>query len=314
MFGSASAQHATYSATSTAAYGQGGPVGAFEIAPDDRIGTPLKRRRLRAFLIRIVMLSVLGGSGYGLYEYQSIWMPWVTELTRERTAVITAKSSAGSQPPLPPLVQSPGAPIEPGSAAGPPVSGPAKPAGEALSPKPPAASSDAQRATAALPIIEPIKPQDAKSTAPSAAGASATVAAAAAPAASVPRASTPYQAPSETAGPAGSSAALNLRRAGAAGLHPDLSSVILARLSPADFQNAGAAINRAVTDVADDDVLVWPKQRKAGEAQFRVHFVAGAEQGCRRYVVTIAKDGWLTTALPMEKCGVRRKEARAQKS
>jgi hypothetical protein len=31
--------------------------------------------------------------------------------------------------------------------------------------------------------------------------------------------------------------------------------------------------------------------------------VQGAAPACRRYVVTITKDGWLTTALPMEKCG-----------
>jgi hypothetical protein len=39
---------------------------------------------------------------------------------------------------------------------------------------------------------------------------------------------------------------------------------------------------------------------------FQVRFVAGAAPGCRRYVVTVTKDGWLTTALPMEKCGPKR--------
>jgi hypothetical protein len=91
-------------------------------------------------------------------------------------------------------------------------------------------------------------------------------------------------------------------RAAAVGLHPELSRVLLARLSPTDYRNAGIAIQTAITDTPDNAVFAWPRQRKPELALFRVRFVAGAAPGCRRYVVTVVKDGWLTTALPMEKC------------
>jgi hypothetical protein len=60
-------------------------------------------------------------------------------------------------------------------------------------------------------------------------------------------------------------------------------------------------------------VYVWPRQRKPEHALFRVRFVQGAAPGCRRYVVTITKDGWLTTALPMEKCEVTQAGRHARK-
>jgi len=49
-------------------------------------------------------------------------------------------------------------------------------------------------------------------------------------------------------------------------------------------------------------VFVWPRQRKPELALFEVRFVPGAAPHCRRYVVTVTKDGWSTTAPPMEKC------------
>jgi hypothetical protein len=94
-------------------------------------------------------------------------------------------------------------------------------------------------------------------------------------------------------------------RAEAVGLHPDLSRVLLARLSPTDYRNAGIAIQTAVAETPDSAVFVWPRQRKPELALFQVRFVPGAAPGCRRYVVTVTKDGWLTTALPMEKCGTQ---------
>lgn len=95
------------------------------------------------------------------------------------------------------------------------------------------------------------------------------------------------------------------KRAVAAGLHPDLSRVLLARLSPTDFRNAGVAIQTAVAETPDDGVFVWPRERKPELALFQVRFVAGAAPDCRRYVVSVTKDGWLTTALPMEKCATQ---------
>lgn len=93
------------------------------------------------------------------------------------------------------------------------------------------------------------------------------------------------------------------RRAASVGLHPELSPVLLARLSAADYRNAEVAIKSALSETPDDGVYVWPRQRKPEHALFEVRFVQGAAPSCRRYVVTITKDRWLTTALPMEKCG-----------
>jgi hypothetical protein len=85
---------------------------------------------------------------------------------------------------------------------------------------------------------------------------------------------------------------------------------LLARLSPTDYRNAGIAIQTALAETADSAVFVWPRQRKPAHALFRVHFVPGAAPDCRRYVVTVAKDGWSTTALPMEKCEAQPRRAR----
>jgi hypothetical protein len=93
------------------------------------------------------------------------------------------------------------------------------------------------------------------------------------------------------------------KRAVAAGLHPDLSRVLLARLSATDYRNARYAVDTAIAKTGNEDVLVWPRQRKPEQALFRVHFVMGAAPQCRRYVVTVVKDGWTTTAPAMERCG-----------
>jgi len=95
------------------------------------------------------------------------------------------------------------------------------------------------------------------------------------------------------------------RRASAAGLHPDISRSLLTRLSPADFRNAGAAIDTAVAQTPDAGTFVWPRQRRPEQALFQVRFVPGAAPDCRRYVVTVTKDRWSTTALPMERCGTK---------
>lgn len=98
-------------------------------------------------------------------------------------------------------------------------------------------------------------------------------------------------------------------RAEAAGLHPGLSRAVLARFSPTDFRNARTAINTAVARTPDNGTFIWPRRREPGRALFKVHFVAGAPPDCRRYVVTVTMAGWTTTALPMEKCGVRARVA-----
>jgi hypothetical protein len=92
-------------------------------------------------------------------------------------------------------------------------------------------------------------------------------------------------------------------RAAAAGLHPDLSRALLSRLSPTDYSNARIAVDTAVAKTPDSGTFVWPPQRRPELALFQVRFVAGAAPNCRRYVVTVTKDRWSTTAAPMEKCG-----------
>lgn len=95
----------------------------------------------------------------------------------------------------------------------------------------------------------------------------------------------------------------NQKRALAAGLHPDVSKALLARLTQADYSNARSAVENALLQPSDD-ASAWPRAgAKAGAALFEIKFVAGAAPGCRRYVVVITKDRWSTTAPPMEKCG-----------
>jgi hypothetical protein len=96
-------------------------------------------------------------------------------------------------------------------------------------------------------------------------------------------------------------------RALAAGLHPGLSRALLTRLSDADFRNAEIAIKTAIVETRDKQVFEYPKKRAADLALFQVKFVPGVTADCRRYVVMVTKDRWLTTAMPMEKCGVKMK-------
>jgi hypothetical protein len=119
--------------------------------------------------------------------------------------------------------------------------------------------------------------------------------------AAVPPPATPYEEPPNA--PSADPADPHRMRAEAVGLHPGLSRVLLERLSPTDYRNAGFAIRTALAETPDSGVFVWPRQREPELALFQVRFVKGAAPGCRRYVVTITKDRWSTTALPMERCG-----------
>ncbi len=95
------------------------------------------------------------------------------------------------------------------------------------------------------------------------------------------------------------------KRAAAVGLHPDLSRALLKRMSDTDYRNAGIAIKTALADTTGTEAFVYPPEPKAKLARFEVHFVPGAASTCRRYVVTVTKDRWSTTARPMEKCGFK---------
>jgi surface antigen len=131
---------------------------------------------------------------------------------------------------------------------------------------------------------------------------------------SLPSAATPYvEAKPEPLGPVKPDPSEpNQVKAVAAGLHPGLSRVLLARMSAADYRNAGIAIKTALARAPSEAVLVWPDKPEPGEAVFEVRFVQSADQSCRRYVVTIAKSGWATTALPMEKCDSRAFQAKRE--
>jgi hypothetical protein len=72
-----------------------------------------------------------------------------------------------------------------------------------------------------------------------------------------------------------------------------------------DYKNAGTAIRKALAEAGDSDKFVWPRETGKKLAVFQVHFVTGATAPCRRYIVTIVKNGWTTTAPPMEKCGIK---------
>lgn len=102
------------------------------------------------------------------------------------------------------------------------------------------------------------------------------------------------------------------KRAIAVGLHPELSRVLLARLSATDYRNAGIAITKAIAETPDTGILIWPSDRSGDLAQFQVGFVPGISPACRRYVVKVSKDGWLTTAPPMERCGAKLAKAPAR--
>jgi len=104
------------------------------------------------------------------------------------------------------------------------------------------------------------------------------------------------------------------KKAEAVGLHPELSRAVLESLTPTDFRNAAIAIKKAIAETPEDGVLVWPPKPARGLARFRIHFVPGISHACRRYVVAVAKSGWLTTALPMERCGVKPRTARPHRA
>jgi hypothetical protein len=104
------------------------------------------------------------------------------------------------------------------------------------------------------------------------------------------------------------------KKAEAAGLHPELSRAVLESLTPTDFRNAAIAIKKAIAETPEDGALVWPAKPVRGLARFRVHFVPGISPACRRYVVAVAKSGWLTTALPMERCGVKPRMAKSHRA
>lgn len=259
-------------------YGGAGNYAYGELSPGERIGAPLASRRRKAIVRLLVAALIAGGGWWAMQDDQAI--------LRERLLAEAAAVYASLNRMLP----SPGEPA-------------------ALAAATPALPPITERTTTTTAFNAPSAPdaQPASSktaTMPNAAAGTAGApakTAALSPAAKGADGAAASSLPPPTIDPADP----HQKRASAVGLHPDLSRVLLARLSDADYRNAGVAIKTALAETADDGVFVWPRQRKPEFALFKVHFVPGGAPDCRRYVVTVTKDGWLTTALPMEKCGAK---------
>ena len=253
-------------------------IDAFEVGFDaeERAGRPMPRRRFRVAR-RLMAVAILGGAAWATYQDPALWSrAWTFAAPLASGLFETAsKSPAPTEKPvdtLPPIA--PPAEAKPSQHAALPARPEPPTTPKLIDPIPAAVATIA-------PVPTPTKPAQVNATA-----------------------SKPYTAPPPKA--------LDPKqaRAQAAGLHPDLPPSVLAKLSEADFETVATAIRKALAETDDAEVLIWPARPRAQAAQFRISFVEGENAGCRRYVVAIGKDGWQTTALPVEKCGVKRSAGR----
>lgn len=230
----------------------------------------------RAWLV----ILMLGGTGWGWMQLPEMAKATIHEAVVSALSTLVAQLTSGraSQPAAAPeMVQTPASPQMPASLDAQEIAqAPGAQAGTQIS-QDPAAATVGDEGDAAEPSSE------------NAAGGE--------------ESKTAERLPPPTVDPADRHAA----RALAAGLHPDLSRVLLKKLTAADYANARKAITSALAGTPDDGTYIWPREADRKHAQFEVRFVAGAPKDCRRYVVTIIKDRWSTTARAMEKCvsGVR---------
>lgn len=275
---------AVQSVARAAAYGDfdlENSLAATQLSPDDRIGAPYRQSSRRASRWgTLILLASLGGAWatFGLSPDLTEWLALLGPVPASSPA--PTPTASGAAPPAPPLPTAQVEPTPPDPAPQPVVVATPEPLPAPSSVIEPAATPE--KSAGSVKSVSPIT--------------TASLAAPGAPPA------LSRQAPL-TAEPAPPPVDPLQKRAVAVGLHPDLSRSLLERLSSADYRNAAVAIKTALAEPSDTAVVAWPKQRKAEHALFKVRFVAGAAPGCRRYVVTITKDGWLTTALPVEKCG-----------
>jgi len=280
----------------------------WDVQPSDRVGPPLARRRGK-LIVRggIVMLS-LAGAGWAYLDGDSMRATWArasTSAMELASSVLERRNSGQASAPVEPRTQSTLPHVEPAStpaAAEPPpqpLPAASPPVMEAAAP--PAAPAASSATPTGVVIETPKLSRD------PAAGPAAKEEVSREPATPV---TTPY---TETPAQPAKTASLEpyQKRAVAAGLHPELSRMLLEKLSQTDYKNAGVAIEKAMA-AKEDAVFIWPKQAKPGTAIYKIDFVTGAAPGCRRYVVTISKEGWLTTALPVEKCGHKRTASTAR--
>lgn len=255
---------------------------ADEFYPGEPISTP-PRPHSRAR--RAVTLLALAGGAWGLIQTYEIWHPWSKAGLELITAEIQRRSAAANSSPAEASSPRPSTePLEPLSTirdvAAIPGATPAPPGAEPVILPPPesnGSNTESHTATAEASVEKP-------------------AAAAPLPPPQIDPLD-PYQ-----------------KRAAAVGLHPQVSRVLLSSMSDADYRNAKLAISKALAEASDTEKFIWPRQPAAKLAVFQVHFVSGDRSDCRRYIVTVVKNGWTTTAPPMEKCGSPRHRADAVQS
>jgi hypothetical protein len=270
-----------------------------EFLPGERLGPPLAGTHGKAMLRGAIVTLILLGGGWAVLSGRVTWSGWPPG----ETAGVFPSTDRGA-----PQVEQ-GAPAT--------ATDPVEPAASSVTPTGPVdatalAAATTKPASLDAPPSAPQPPTSSKTVTTS--GATERSAEPPLRTAALPPAATDIDGP--PASPLGASIADPAdpyqMRAAAVGLHPGLSRVLLARLSPTDYRNAGIAIQTALAETPDSDMFVWPRQRKPELALFQVRFVAGAAPNCRRYVVTVTKDRWSTTALPMEKCGSQPRRPRRE--
>lgn len=251
--------------------------------PGERIGAPLPSRARRAAR-RLLATSLIASIGWAAYQTQATWRPLAELAWRD----IAAQLAASVPPDQPRAIASQTATAEPPLVE--PLPG-AKDVAEiaGTNPAPPQAAPSTPTETA--------PPAESITTASIATSDTGENSNTAEPATVAPL-------PEPEADPADPLQ----KKAVNAGLHPRVSKVLLESLTDADYRNARTAIQKALAEAADSEKFIWPRgapDAAAKRAVFQVHFVTGSGGDCRRYIVTVVKNGWTTTAPPMEKCGLR---------
>ena len=297
---------------------------AFALSPQERIGGPVAESVLGAeasnALAWSISVAIIMCAGWVLINRPANWPSWISHVAGQALAAVDQR--AGTPQPPPPVQH----PIETASTGAP--YGPPQPSTPA--PLPVASTSPSPPVSPKSPAASPPQPADANAAAAAKPESSVAGKPAVAhePVTAIadkddarddvddPASDPPSRRKVMHDGEASDLAPARLERpkprdsiearAESVGLHPGLSHAVLARFSSVDFRNAQKAIDTAIARTRDNGVFIWPRRREPSRALFRVHFVPGAGPDCRRYVVTVTMNGWTTTALPMEKCGIRR--------
>jgi hypothetical protein len=249
-----------------------------EFYPGERIGAAPPSRTRRT-MRKLAGVAVIGSCIWVGFETRSLWQPWFDIALDRARSEIARTHVALPAPPAAAPTPSPPAAIEPLAAA----TEVATIAGTA--PQPP-------------PVTAPVLPQPQTDPASPAPPSTAT------PPSGIQTSSIEAEPDARLLEPTIDANDPNQKRASAAGLHPHVSKVLLSSMSNADYRNAATAIRNALAETADSDKYIWPRASDKSLAVFQVHFVTSASENCRRYIVTVVKNGWTTTAPPMEKCGI----------